>query len=101
MSNNNELPSLKILGSVSIASGFPRTITQNSFVFSDTLSFVRGRHARPIRRSGHTLAGQCQPGGTGIVRAVPKLAGFFARHSVPSATVPHSAMSSPRSMTSA
>ena len=33
MSDNNELPSLKILGSVSIASGFPRTITQNSFVF--------------------------------------------------------------------
>jgi Carboxypeptidase regulatory-like domain/TonB dependent receptor len=45
MSNNNELPSLKILGSVSIASGFPRTITQNTFVFSDTLSLVRGRHA--------------------------------------------------------
>ena len=44
MSNNNELPSLKILGSVSIASGFPRTITQNSFAFSDTLSLVRGRH---------------------------------------------------------
>jgi Carboxypeptidase regulatory-like domain/TonB dependent receptor len=44
MSGNNELPSLKILGSVSIASGFPRTITQNSFVFSDILSFVHGRH---------------------------------------------------------
>ena len=44
MNNNNELPSLNILGSVSIASGFPRTITQNSFVFSDILSFVRGRH---------------------------------------------------------
>ena len=42
MSHNNELPSLKILGSVSIASGFPRTITQNSFVFSDDLSFVPG-----------------------------------------------------------
>jgi Carboxypeptidase regulatory-like domain/TonB dependent receptor/TonB-dependent Receptor Plug Domain len=45
MNNNNELPSLKILGSASIASGFPRTITQNSFVFSDALTFVRGRHA--------------------------------------------------------
>jgi hypothetical protein len=45
MNNNNELPSLKILGSVSIASGFPRTITQNSLAFSDTLSLVRGRHA--------------------------------------------------------
>ena len=44
MSHNNELPSLNILGSVSIASGFPRVITQNSFVFSDDLSFVRGAH---------------------------------------------------------
>jgi hypothetical protein len=44
MSDNNELPSLEILGSVSIASGFPRTIAQNSFVFGDSLSFVRGAH---------------------------------------------------------
>jgi len=44
MSRNNDLPSLNILGSVSFASGFPRTITQNSFVFSDGLSFVRGAH---------------------------------------------------------
>jgi hypothetical protein len=44
MSHNNELPSLVILGSVSIASGFPRTIAQNSFVFGDNLSFVRGSH---------------------------------------------------------
>ena len=44
MSNNNELPSLQILGSVSIASGFPRTITQNSFIASDDLSVVRGPH---------------------------------------------------------
>ena len=44
MNRNNDLPSLKILGSISIASGFPRTITQNSFVFSDGLSFVRGAH---------------------------------------------------------
>ena len=44
MSHNNELPSLKILGSVSIASGFPRTIAPNSFVFGDNLSFVRGAH---------------------------------------------------------
>jgi hypothetical protein len=45
MSRNNDLSSLNILGSVSIASGFPRTITQNSFVFTDGLSFVRGSHA--------------------------------------------------------
>jgi hypothetical protein len=44
MSHNNELPSLQILGSVSIASGFPRTIAQNSFVFGDNLSFGRGAH---------------------------------------------------------
>jgi len=44
MSRNNELPSLRILGSVSVASGFPREITQNSFVFSDDLSLVRGPH---------------------------------------------------------
>lgn len=44
MSGNNELPSLEILGSVSIASGFPRSITQNSFIFRDDLSFVRRGH---------------------------------------------------------
>ncbi len=50
MSGNNELPSLEILGSVSIASGFPRTIAQNSFVFADNLSLVRGAHT--IRLGG-------------------------------------------------
>jgi Carboxypeptidase regulatory-like domain/TonB dependent receptor len=44
MSDANALPSLNILGSVSIASGFPRTYTQNSFVFNDNLSFVHGAH---------------------------------------------------------
>src|SRR5215470_4438328 len=50
MSQNNELPSLSILGSVSVASGFPRSITQNSFVFDDVLSFVRG--AQSVRLGG-------------------------------------------------
>ncbi len=50
MSQNNELPSLKILGSVSIASGFPRTIAQNSFVLEDNFSFVRSAHT--IRLGG-------------------------------------------------
>ena len=44
MSHKNELPSLSIVGSASIASGFPRTIAQNSFVFSDDLTFIRGAH---------------------------------------------------------
>ena len=45
MNNANELPSLSILGSVSISSQFPRTYTQNSFVFSDNISWFRGAHA--------------------------------------------------------
>ena len=45
MSGNNELPSLGILGSVSIASGFPRTITQNSFILGDELSLIHGPHS--------------------------------------------------------
>jgi len=44
MNHNNELPSFKILGSASAASGFPRTIAQNSFVIGDDLSFVHGTH---------------------------------------------------------
>lgn len=44
MSHNNELPSLSILGSVSIASGFPRTINQDSFGLADDISFVHGPH---------------------------------------------------------
>ena len=50
MNRNNEPPSLNILGSISVASGFPRRITQNSFVFSDVLSFVRG--VQTIRLGG-------------------------------------------------
>jgi hypothetical protein len=48
MSQNNELPSLNIAGSASLASGFPRTITQNSYVLSDILSFARGAHTLRI-----------------------------------------------------
>jgi len=45
MNENNELPSLSIVGSVSMASVLPRTYTQNSFVLSDVSSLVRGAHA--------------------------------------------------------
>jgi hypothetical protein len=44
MSRNNELPSLQIPGSISIASGFPRIFAQNSYVLHDDLSFVRRAH---------------------------------------------------------
>jgi len=50
MNRNNELPSLNILGSVSIAPGFPRTFAQNNFVFSDDVSFIRGPHS--VRMGG-------------------------------------------------
>src|SRR5260370_39985459 len=56
MSNNNELPSLVIQGSVSIASGFPRDITQNSFFFGDVYSFVDGAHT--LRLGGCITRGQ-------------------------------------------
>jgi Carboxypeptidase regulatory-like domain/TonB dependent receptor len=45
MNENNELPSLSIVGSVSMASVLPRTYTQNSFVFSDVISFLSGANA--------------------------------------------------------
>jgi hypothetical protein len=45
MNENNELPSLSIVGSVSMAPAFPRTYTQNSFVFGDTFSLVTGAHS--------------------------------------------------------
>jgi Carboxypeptidase regulatory-like domain/TonB dependent receptor len=40
----NGLPSLNILGSASLASAFPRTITQNSFVLLDNVAFIHGKH---------------------------------------------------------
>jgi hypothetical protein len=45
MNSNNELPSLNIVGSISMASVLPRTYTQNSFVFNDVFSFFSGAHA--------------------------------------------------------
>ena len=78
MSNNNELPSLKILGSVSIASGFPRTITQNSFAFSDTLSLVRGRHIIRLGGAVTRLQDNINLVGLGSFVQFLKLAGFLA-----------------------
>jgi hypothetical protein len=45
MNEANQLPSLNILGSVSMATAFPRTYTQNSFIFSDIFSWLKGAHA--------------------------------------------------------
>jgi hypothetical protein len=45
MNEQNELPTLLILGSVSMVPAFPRTYTQNSFVLSDAFSLLKGPHA--------------------------------------------------------
>ena len=45
MNKANELPSLSILGSISMSSVVPRTYTQNSIVLSDVLSWFKGAHA--------------------------------------------------------
>ena len=45
MNRNNELPSLNILGSVSMASVIPRTYAQHSLGASDVFSWLKGAHA--------------------------------------------------------
>ena len=45
MNDNDELPSLNISGSVSMAPAFPRTYTQDSYSFSDVVSSLRSLHA--------------------------------------------------------
>jgi len=45
MNENNELPSLQILGSVSMAPAFPRTYIQNSYVLDDVFTSIHGAHA--------------------------------------------------------
>ena len=65
MNGANELPSLSILGSVSMSSGFPRTYTQNSFMFSDDLSWLRGAHALRLGGSLTRLRDNLDFAGTG------------------------------------
>lgn len=50
MNDMNTLPSLSILGSISMASGYPRAFEQNSFVFDDVFSMISGVHS--IRLGG-------------------------------------------------
>jgi TonB dependent receptor/Carboxypeptidase regulatory-like domain len=65
MNSENSLPSLSILGSASLASGFPRTYAQNSFVLSDGLSYLRGAHAVLIGGSLTRLQDNLDPVGVG------------------------------------
>ena len=48
MNQENALVSLNVLGSISFASALPRQFTQNSFVITDDLSHVAGRHTIQI-----------------------------------------------------
>ena len=48
LNGGNDLVNLNILGSASIASAFPRTFTQNSFQFTDDLSFLHGKHTARV-----------------------------------------------------
>ncbi len=48
MNQENALVSLNVLGSISFASGFPRQFTQNSFVITDDVSHVAGKHTIQI-----------------------------------------------------
>ena len=65
MNQANELPSLSILGSVAMASVFPRTYTQNSLVFSDDLSWLKGAHALKFGGSLTRLQDNLDFAGTG------------------------------------
>ena len=48
MNNEDGLPSLNVVGSISFASGLPRTFTQNNFWLTDDFSRSRGKHAMRI-----------------------------------------------------
>jgi hypothetical protein len=65
MNKNNELPSLNILGSLSMASVFPRTYTQNSFAFNDVFSLLKGSHVVKIGGSLTRLEDNLDFVGTG------------------------------------
>lgn len=45
LNEDNELPSLQILGSVSMAPAFPRTYIQNSYVLEDVFTAIVGSHS--------------------------------------------------------
>jgi len=45
MSEANDLPNVQILGSLNMTSGYPRRFAQNSFVFGDLFSVIKGGHS--------------------------------------------------------
>ena len=65
MNKANELPSLNIVGSVSMSSVFPRTYTQNSFVLGDVFSWLKGAHTLRFGGSLTRLQDNLEFAGTG------------------------------------
>jgi hypothetical protein len=68
MTDANRLPSLNIIGSVSIAPGYPRTFTQNTLSLGDNLSFVRGAHTVTFGGSMTRLQDNINIDGLGSLR---------------------------------
>ena len=48
MNNENGLPSIAVVGSINMASAYPRTFDQERFYFSDTLTYSLSRHLLQI-----------------------------------------------------
>lgn len=65
MNDENGLPSLNILGSVSMAPAFSRTFAQSSFVLGDALSYARGPHTLMFGGSITRVEDDVTPGGLG------------------------------------
>ena len=61
----SELPSLSILGSISMSSVLPRIYTQNSFVFDDVISVLKGAHALKFGGTFTRLQDNLEFDGTG------------------------------------
>jgi hypothetical protein len=65
MNSANALPSLNILGSLSMAPAFPRTYTQKSIVLKDIFSLLKGPHILKLGGSLTKLAVPIRFNGTG------------------------------------
>ncbi|UWZ86841.1 TonB-dependent receptor [Occallatibacter riparius] len=63
LNNQSQLPSLQVLGSVSMATAFPRTYTQESFTFNDMYTWIGSAHALRFGASLTRLRGPLHYGG--------------------------------------
>ena len=65
MNDENGLPSIGIVGSVNMASAFPRTFDQQRFYFADTLTYSRSRHSIQMGESLSRILDDVNIGGLG------------------------------------